>query len=150
MRRAGKKNPVLVLDEVDKIGADYKGDPAAALLEVLDPEQNCHFHDNFIDVDFDLSDVLFIATANTTKTLAAPLLDRMELIDLSGYLQEEKVEIARRHLLPRVAADLNIEDDAIKISDEALNSIIENYTSESGVRQLEKQIATIGRKYVLA
>lgn len=150
MRRAGKKNPVLVLDEVDKIGSDYKGDPAAALLEVLDPEQNCHFHDNFIDVDFDLSDVLFIATANTTKTLAAPLLDRMELIDLSGYLQEEKVEIARRHLLPRVAADLNIEDDAIKISDEALNSIIENYTSESGVRQLEKQIATIGRKYVLA
>ena len=145
MRRAGKKNPVLVLDEVDKIGSDYKGDPAAALLEVLDPEQNCHFHDNFIDVDFDLSDVLFIATANTTKTLAAPLLDRMELIDLSGYLQEEKVEIARRHLLPRVAADLNIEDDAIKISDEALNSIIENYTSESGVRQLEKQIATIGR-----
>ncbi len=150
MRRAGKKNPVLVLDEVDKIGSDYKGDPAAALLEVLDPEQNCHFHDNFIDVDFDLSDVLFIATANTTKTLAAPLLDRMELIDLSGYLQEEKVEIARRHLLPRVAADLNIEDDAIKISEEALNSIIENYTSESGVRQLEKQIATIGRKYVLA
>lgn len=150
MRRAGKKNPVLVLDEVDKIGSDYKGDPAAALLEVLDPEQNCHFHDNFIDIDFDLSDVLFIATANTTKTLAAPLLDRMELIDLSGYLQEEKVEIARRHLLPRVAADLNIEDDAIKISEEALNSIIENYTSESGVRQLEKQIATIGRKYVLA
>ena len=150
MRRAGKKNPVLVLDEVDKIGSDYKGDPAAALLEVLDPEQNCHFHDNFIDVDFDLSDVLFIATANTTKTLAAPLLDRMELIELSGYLQEEKVEIARRHLLPRVAGDLNIDEDDIKISDEALGSIIENYTSESGVRQLEKQIATIGRKYVLA
>jgi len=150
MRRAGKKNPVLVLDEVDKIGADYKGDPAAALLEVLDPEQNCHFHDNFIDVDFDLSDVLFIATANTTRTLAAPLLDRMELIELSGYLQEEKVEIARRHLLPRVVADLNLESDVIAISDDALNAIIENYTSESGVRQLEKQLATIGRKYVLA
>lgn len=150
MRRAGKKNPVLVLDEVDKIGADYKGDPSAALLEVLDPEQNCHFHDNFIDVDFDLSDVLFIATANTTKTLAAPLLDRMEVIDLSGYLQEEKLEIAQQHIVPRVLADLNLEEGAMVISNEAINAIIENYTSESGVRQLEKQIATIGRKYVLA
>lgn len=148
--RAGVSNPVLVLDEIDKIGADYKGDPSAALLEVLDPEQNCKFHDNFIDVDFDLSRVLFIATANTSSTIAKPLLDRMEVINLSGYLAEEKMEIARKHLLRRIFETLAIEPGAFDISDDALRAIIDTYTSESGVRQLEKSLATIARKHLLA
>lgn len=150
MKRAKTINPVLLLDEIDKIGKDYKGDPSSALLEVLDPEQNKFFHDNYVDVDYDLSHVLFIATANTLSSIQQPLLDRMEIIDLSGYLLEEKVEIARRHLLPRVIAEHNIEEGALNISDEALTSVIENYTAESGVRQLEKKLAAIARKYVLA
>ena len=149
VRRSRSRNPVILLDEVDKIGNDFKGDPSAALLEVLDPEQNCRFHDNYIDVDFDLSKVLFIATANTLSTLSQPLLDRMEVIEISGYLVEEKIEIARRHLLPRVMEELNLGNDYIKISDEALRKIIEEYTSESGVRQLEKALAGILRKTVL-
>lgn len=150
MKRAGTVNPVLVLDELDKIGNDYKGDPAAALLEVLDPEQNCHFHDNYIDVDYDLSNVLFIATANTLSTIARPLIDRMEIIELPGYLVEEKVEIAQRHLLPRICRDLNIAPEKLEISNEALLNIIRNYTSESGVRTLDKQLAKVGRKAVMA
>lgn len=150
MRRAKKVNPVIVLDEVDKIGQDYKGDPAAALLEVLDPEQNCHFHDNYLDVDYDLSKVMFIATANTLSTVPQPLIDRMEVIDISGYLAEEKMEIARHHLLPRILKDFKIEDDSFKISDEALRAIIDRYTNESGVRQLEKVLSKIARKYILA
>ncbi len=150
MRRAGKVNPVIVLDEIDKIGQDYKGDPSAALLEVLDPEQNCHFHDNYLDVDYDLSKVMFIATANTLSTVPQPLIDRMEVIDISGYLAEEKMEIARRHLLPRIFKSLKIDDGAFSINDEALRAIIDNYTNESGVRQLEKNLSKIGRKYVLA
>lgn len=150
MKRAGTVNPVLVLDELDKIGNDYKGDPAAALLEVLDPEQNCHFHDNYIDVDYDLSNVLFIATANTLSTIARPLIDRMEIIELPGYLVEEKVEIAQRHLLPRICRDLNLDPEKLEISNEALLDIIRNYTSESGVRTLDKQLAKIGRKAVMA
>lgn len=150
MRRAKSSNPVLLLDEVDKIGNDFKGDPAAALLEVLDPEQNCRFHDNYIDVDYDLSHVLFIATANTLSTLSQPLLDRMEIIDISGYLLEEKVEIAKRHLIPRIFKEHKLSTDEITISTEALTSIIENYTAESGVRQLEKKISAIARKAVLA
>ena len=149
IRRAKSKNPVILLDEVDKIGADFKGDPSAALLEVLDPEQNCHFHDNYIDVDFDLSDVLFIATANTLSTLSQPLLDRMEIIEISGYLLEEKMEIARRHLLPRVLANHNITQADMNISDDALRYIIEHYTAESGVRQLEKSLSSLARKTVL-
>ncbi len=150
MKRAGTVNPVLVLDELDKIGNDYKGDPAAALLEVLDPEQNCHFHDNYIDVDYDLSNVLFIATANTLSTIARPLIDRMEIIELPGYLVEEKVEIAQRHLLPRICCDLNLAPEKLEISNEALLDIIRNYTSESGVRTLDKQLAKVGRKAVMA
>ena len=150
MKRAGTVNPVLVLDELDKIGNDYKGDPAAALLEVLDPEQNCHFHDNYIDVDYDLSNVLFIATANTLSTIARPLIDRMEIIELPGYLVEEKVEIAQRHLLPRICCDLNLAPENLEISNEALLHIIRNYTSESGVRTLDKQLAKVGRKAVMA
>lgn len=149
MRRAKTINPVLLLDEVDKIGADFKGDPSAALLEVLDPEQNCRFHDNFIDVDYDLSNVLFIATANTLQTLSQPLLDRMEIINLSGYLVEEKVEIARRHLLPKLRKELNITEDEINFSDSVIEAVVEKYTSESGVRQLEKKLAAIIRKVIL-
>lgn len=150
IRRAGTSNPVLLLDEIDKIGADYKGDPAAALLEVLDPEQNCHFHDNYIDIDFDLSNCLFIATANTLQTVSRPLLDRIEVIELPGYLVEEKVEIAKRHLLPRLLKQQGWAPDSITVSDEVLTAIIEDYTSESGVRQLEKALATVLRKAVLA
>ncbi len=150
MRKARKTNPVLVLDEIDKIGADYKGDPAAALLEVLDPEQNFKFHDNYIDVDYDLSKVLFIATANTLSTVAQPLIDRMEVIELSGYINEEKMDIARKHLLRRISAGLAIEPYAVKLSDAALSELIETYTNESGVRQLEKQLSKICRKYVMA
>lgn len=149
IRKAKSSNPVILLDEVDKIGADFKGDPSAALLEVLDPEQNCRFHDNYVDVDFDLSNVMFIATANTLSTLSQPLLDRMEIIEISGYLIEEKMEIARRHLLPRVLAQHKIEDGALRFSDDALRQIIERYTSESGVRQLEKALASVVRKTVL-
>ncbi len=150
MRRAKSVNPVLLLDEVDKIGADFKGDPSAALLEVLDPEQNCHFHDNFIDIDYDLSKVLFIATANTLQTLSQPLLDRMEVIDISGYLVEEKVEIARRHLLPKLMKELNVDVADVEFTDDALEAIVERYTAESGVRQLEKKIAAVLRKIILS
>ena len=149
LRRAKSSNPVILLDEVDKIGSDFKGDPSAALLEVLDPEQNSHFHDNYIDVDFDLSNVLFIATANTLSTLSQPLLDRMEIIEISGYLVEEKMEIARRHLLPRVLKQHNMDVDDVSISDGALKGIIEQYTSESGVRQLDKALSAVVRKTVL-
>ncbi len=150
VKRSGSSNPVLLLDEIDKIGRnDFHGDPSAALLEVLDPEQNCHFHDNYIDVDFDLSKVLFIATANTLSTLSQPLLDRMEIIDISGYLLEEKVEIAIRHILPRILKVHNFSDNDIKFSRDCIIKIIECYTSESGVRQLEKKISTIIRKIVL-
>ncbi len=150
MKRAKSSNPVLLLDEIDKIGSDFKGDPAAALLEVLDPEQNYHFHDNYIDVDYDLSHVLFIATANSLSTISRPLLDRIEVIDISGYLLEEKVQIAKRHLLPRLLTQQGKPTDYIQISDEALTTIIERYTSESGVRQLEKRISAVMRKAILA
>jgi ATP-dependent Lon protease len=150
MKRAQTRNPVLLLDEIDKIGADFKGDPSAALLEVLDPEQNCHFHDNYIDVDFDLSHVLFIATANTLQTVSRPLLDRIEVIDIPGYLLEEKIEIAKRHLLPRMLKQQGWAEDSLTITDDAFSAIVERYTSESGVRQLEKNINAIVRKAVLA
>lgn len=150
VKRAGTSNPVLLLDEVDKIGSDFKGDPSAALLEVLDPEQNCRFHDNYIDVDYDLSKVLFIATANTLSTLSQPLLDRMEIIDLSGYLLEEKVQIAVRHIIPKLLSENNLSADEFAVSEDAIAVIIESYTSESGVRQLEKEIAKLIRKAILA
>lgn len=150
IRRAGTSNPVILLDEVDKLGRDFKGDPSSALLEVLDPEQNCHFHDNYIDVDFDLSNVLFIATANTLSTLQQPLLDRMEVIDIAGYLPEEKVAIARQHFLPRLNKELNTDWLGLQFPDETLYALVDRYTSESGVRQLEKRIAQIIRKQLLA
>lgn len=148
VRRAGTSNPVLMLDEIDKIGNDYKGDPAAALLEVLDPEQNFRFHDNYIDVDFDLSKVLFIATANTLETVQRPLIDRMEVIDLSGYILEEKIAIARDYLIRRMRKEYNLSYKELQLSDDALALVIESYTAESGVRQLEKALASIARKVV--
>ncbi len=148
VRRAGTSNPVLMLDEIDKIGNDYKGDPAAALLEVLDPEQNFRFHDNYIDVDFDLSKVLFIATANTLETVQRPLIDRMEVIDLSGYILEEKIAIARDYLIRRLRKEYNLSYKELQLSDDALALVIESYTAESGVRQLEKALASIARKVV--
>lgn len=151
MKNAGTTNPILLLDEIDKIGQDYKGDPSSALLEVLDPEQNATFHDNYIDVDYNLSGVLFIATANTLSTVAAPLLDRMEVIDISGYLLEEKIEIARRHLIPKVLEANGLKGDLpFGLSDATLTALIERYTAESGVRQLEKQLSSLVRKHILA
>jgi len=146
--KAGTNNPVFVLDEVDKVSQNnYNGDPQSALLEVLDPEQNFAFHDNYLDVDYDLSKVLFIATANNLNTIPGPLLDRMELIEVEGYLTEEKREIAKRHLIPKELKELNFEKGGHpRFSAAALEYLIETYTRESGVRQLEKQINTIFRK----
>lgn len=149
MKRAGSSSPLLVLDEIDKMGTDVKSDPSAALLEVLDPEQNSHFHDNYVDLDYDLSNVLFMATANSVSTLPQPLLDRMELIEIPGYIQQEKVEIARRHIIPKTLINNGFKANDIVFTVQALNKIIENYTSESGVRQLEKNIASIIRKLVV-
>ena len=146
IQKAGSSNPVIILDEIDKIGQDYKGDPAAALLEVLDPEQNFAFHDNYLDIDFDLSKALFIATANTLNTVSQPLLDRMELIDVSGYILEEKMEIAQNYLIPKQLEAHGILKDKFAISKKAMEAIIESYTRESGVRELDKKLAKIMRK----
>ena len=150
LRRAGTSNPVIMLDEIDKVGADYKGDPSAALLEVLDPEQNNRFHDNYVDIDFDLSKVMFITTANTLGTLSQPLRDRMEVVELSGYSTEEKIEIALEHLYPTMLREFSLTESDVKFSVAALNGIIDNYTAESGVRQLQKRMAAVMRKCVLA
>lgn len=144
--KAGSSNPVFILDEIDKVGADRQGDPSSALLEVLDPEQNGAFHDNYLDVDYDLSKVMFIATANNLNTIPQPLLDRMELIEVSGYITEEKIEIARRHLVPKEMEATGISKNDIKIPKDTLETIIESYTRESGVRELEKKIGKILRK----
>jgi ATP-dependent Lon protease len=146
IQKAGSSNPVIILDEIDKVGHDYKGDPAAALLEVLDPEQNFAFHDNYLDMDFDLSKVLFIATANSLASVSQPLIDRMELINVSGYITEEKIEIARKHLLPMQMENHGIPKNKFSIPKKTLEAIIEYYTRESGVRELNKKIAKILRK----
>ncbi|NDV79568.1 endopeptidase La [Dysgonomonas sp. 511] len=146
IQKAGSSNPVFVLDEIDKIGNDFKGDPSSALLEVLDPEQNFAFHDNYLNVDYDLSKVMFIATANNLSTVSQPLLDRMELINVGGYIIEEKVEIARRHLIPKQMENHGLEKGVIDIPKKTLEKIVENYTRESGVRELDKKIAKIMRK----
>ena len=142
--KAGTSNPVMVLDEIDKIGADFKGDPSSALLEALDPEQNTTFHDNYLDIDYDLSNVLFITTANTLSTIQPALLDRMELINVTGYLAEEKMEIAKKFLIPKQLKEHGI-DGGISVRKDALRTVIDEYTRESGVRGLEKQIARIAR-----
>ncbi|PNU19828.1 endopeptidase La [Geothermobacter hydrogeniphilus] len=146
MKSAGTANPVLMLDEIDKIGASFQGDPASALLEVLDPEQNSSFRDHYLDVPFDLSNVLFIATANQLDTIPAPLLDRMELIRLSGYILEEKVEIARRYLIPKALEATGLKRGQVKIPNRTLRAIIDGYAREAGVRNLENRIRKIMRK----
>lgn len=146
IKKAGTSNPVFILDEVDKVGNDFRGDPQSALLEVLDPEQNNSFHDNFLDIDYDLSKVMFIATANDISTIAQPLRDRMEMIEVSGYLPEEKREIAKRHLLPKQLESHGLEPQHVNIPDETIDLIIEKYTRESGVRSLDKTIAKIARQ----
>ncbi len=149
LSKAGSSNPVFILDEIDKLGESHQGDPAAALLEVLDPEQNSAFHDNYLDVDFDLSKVLFIATANNLNGIPGPLLDRMELIEVSGYITEEKIEIARRHLVPKELEANGMKKNDVKFSKATLEAVIESYTRESGVRELEKKIGKVLRKKAL-
>lgn len=147
--KAETSNPVIILDEIDKLSSDRQGDPASAMLEVLDPEQNNAFHDNYIDIDYDLSKVMFIATANNLGTIPTPLLDRMELIEVSGYITEEKIEIARRHLIPKEMEATGLKKEHVKFTKAAIEDIIENYTRESGVRELEKKIGKVMRKIAL-
>lgn len=150
LMKAGSSNPVFILDEIDKVSqATVNGDPSSALLEVLDPEQNNAFHDNFLDIDYDLSKVMFIATANNLNTIPAPLLDRMELIEVSGYITEEKIEIARRHLIPKEMENVGMDKQhAVKLPKATIEAIIESYTREPGVRELEKKISKVFRKLV--
>jgi ATP-dependent Lon protease len=149
MRRAGANNPVLMLDEVDKLGHDFRGDPAAALLEILDPEQNKTFRDNYLDLPFDLSKVLFVTTANALDTIPGPLLDRMELLRLAGYSEEEKLQIAKRYLLPRQLKETGLTVERCSIPDSTVRKIISGYTREAGVRQLERAIGRAARKIAL-
>ncbi len=145
LKKSGSSNPVFILDEIDKLGSDHRGDPSSALLEALDPEQNNAFYDNYLEVDYDLSKVLFIATANTLSTIQAPLLDRMEIIELSGYSTEEKIEIAKKHLVQKQKSENGLEPKDVELSDAVIEKIIEDYTKESGVRNLERTIGSIMR-----
>ncbi|MCG8581974.1 MAG: endopeptidase La [Bacteroidales bacterium] len=149
IKKAGAANPVFILDEIDKVNSSAHGDPSAALLEVLDPEQNEHFHDNFLEVDFDLSKTMFVATANTLGSISQPLLDRMELINVSGYILEEKTQIAKRHLLPKQMENHGIPKGTISVGKKVLSYIVEAYTRESGVRELDKVLAKLCRKIAL-
>ena len=146
IRQAGTRNPLILLDEIDKMSADYKGDPSSAMLEVLDPEQNANFRDHYLEVPFDLSDVLFITTANNTSMIPQPLLDRMELIEMSSYTREEKWHIARKHLLPKQLKKHGLTSTQLKINKAALYELIDGYTREAGVRQLERELASLCRK----
>ena len=146
IKDAGVSNPLFLFDEVDKIGSDFRGDPASALLEVLDPEQNKTFTDHFLEVPFDLSKVMFITTANTTETIPGPLLDRMEIIEVPGYTEEEKVKIAQKYLVPKKIKEHGLKKENFKISEKAIRDVINYYTRESGVRNLEREIANLCRK----
>jgi ATP-dependent Lon protease len=146
IKKAGSSNPVFILDEIDKVSKDFHGDPASALLEVLDPEQNTSFHDNYLDIDYDLSKVMFIATANTVETISPPLRDRMEMIDVSGYIQEEKIEIAKRHLIPKQLENHGVTTGQLEFKEEVIAKVVDSYTRESGVRELDKRIAQLTRK----
>jgi ATP-dependent Lon protease len=145
IKKAGASNPVIILDEIDKVSSDFRGDPSSALLEVLDPEQNSTFTDNYLEVEYDLSKVLFIATANSLETIQPALRDRMEIIDLTGYTQEEKAQIARKHLWPKQLREHGLGEQEVKISDAALNRVADDYTRESGVRNLDRQLAALSR-----
>ncbi|MEP0324077.1 endopeptidase La [Bauldia litoralis] len=147
MRKAKKTNPLFLLDEIDKIGMDFRGDPSSALLEVLDPEQNSSFNDHYLEVDYDLSNVMFITTANTLN-IPAPLMDRMEIIRIAGYTEDEKIEISRRHLLPKTIREHVLTEKEFSVDDEALKLVIRRYTREAGVRNLERELATLARKSV--
>jgi ATP-dependent Lon protease len=146
MKRAGVANPVILLDEIDKMSMDFRGDPSAAMLEVLDPEQNHTFNDHYIDLDYDLSSVFFITTANVKYQIPLPLQDRMEIIELPGYLQTDKIEIAKRHIIPKQIQEHGLKKFKVEFSDSALTMIIEQYTREAGVRNLEREIASVLRK----
>jgi ATP-dependent Lon protease len=148
LRRIESRNPLIMLDEVDKLGRDFRGDPASALLELLDPEQNSEFRDTYLDVAFDLSDVFFICTANTLETIPGPLRDRMEIIHLSGYTEQEKLNIARGYLVPRQKRENGLRDDEIHFDDVSLMKIIRDFTREAGVRNLEREIGRVARKIV--
>jgi ATP-dependent Lon protease len=145
LKKSKSGNPVFILDEIDKVGKDFRGDPSSALLEVLDPEQNTTFHDNYLELEYDLSKVLFIATANSLNTIQPALLDRMEIIEISGYSLEEKVEIAKRHLIPLQKKEHGLKTGDVKVSDKALVKLIQSYTAESGVRSLSREVGSVMR-----
>src|SRR5690606_24254280 len=143
--KAGAMNPLILLDEIDKLGQDFRGDPASALLEVLDPEQNAKFQDHYLEIDVDLSDVMFVTTANSLN-LPQPLLDRMEIIRLEGYTEDEKVEIAKRHLIAKQVEAHGLKPDEFELTEDGLRDLIRYYTREAGVRTLEREIARLARK----
>ena len=146
MKQGGTKNPVFLLDEVDKLGVSFQGDPASALLEVLDPAQNDNFTDHYLGVPFDLSEVLFIATANFIQNIPGPLLDRMEVVEFAGYTEREKAEIAKKYLIPRQLEESGLGDKNVSFTDDAVAAVISKYTREAGVRQLERQVGAVARK----
>ena len=147
MKKAKKSNPLFLLDEIDKMGSDFRGDPSSALLEVLDPEQNHTFADHYLEVDYDLSDVMFVTTSNTLN-IPGPLMDRMEIIRIAGYTEDEKVQIAKRHLLPKTIKDHSLADNEFSVNDEALLDVVRRYTREAGVRNLERELSKLARKAV--
>jgi ATP-dependent Lon protease len=145
IKKAGASNPVFILDEIDKVGKDFRGDPSSALLEVLDPEQNSTFYDNYLELEYDLSKVMFIATANSLQTIQPALLDRMEIININGYSTEEKIEIAKKHLIPRQRKEHGLKPADVKLKDDVLREIAESYTRESGVRSMDRRLASVMR-----
>ncbi len=147
MKKAGTKNPLILLDEIDKVGNDYRGDPSSALLEALDPEQNSTFNDHYLEVDYDLSDVMFVTTANTLNILS-PLLDRMEVIRIPGYTEDEKISIANKYLLPKQIKENGVKENEMEVLDGTIREIIRSYTRESGVRNLDREISKVARKVV--